>query len=99
MDFSDLLGNIFENTDDAKIKIVETIQSGEALKHFEKMIALQSGNAAVIHNVGLLPKANQTIDILSETSGYITSMNTKALGHVAALLGAGRVQKTDEIRL
>lgn len=92
-----VLGNIFESTENAKLKIHEAIQSGKALEHFEKMIKLQSGDPSIIYDINLLPKANQKINLLSDNSGYITKINTEALGHVASLLGAGRTNTTDVI--
>lgn len=92
-----VLGNIFESTENAKLKIHEAIQSGKALEHFEKMIKLQSGDPSIIYDINLLPKANQKFNLLSDNSGYITKINTEALGHVASLLGAGRTNTTDVI--
>ena len=63
------------------------------------MIAAQGGDARVIHDTGLLPKAKALVDLRASRDGFVTEMVTSDIGNAAKLLGAGREHKTDELDL
>jgi pyrimidine-nucleoside phosphorylase len=75
----------------------EMIASGEALKRFRKCIELQGGDARVIDDPSLLPKARFRVDIGSPKSGYITATRNRDFGIALAILGGGRAKKEDRI--
>ncbi len=92
-----VLGGICETDEQAREKVTAAISSGEALRRFGRMIELQGGNPAVIHDTSLLPSAEHILEVPAESSGIITGMNTEQLGMSALLLGAGRMEKSDTI--
>ena len=79
--------------------IKKSIKTGQALSKFEEFVAQQGGNAKIINNYGLLPKANSKIDIKADKNGYINSINTQLIGRASVETGAGRIKKTDSIDL
>jgi len=81
----------------AEDRVVQALESKEALHRFEAMISAQNGNAAVCNDTELLPKAQQQLTIEAEQSGYISEIITAELGIAVVLLGAGRARKDDRI--
>ncbi len=75
----------------------KAIKDGSGIRKLKEMVAAQGGNVNVIDNPLLLPTAKNKIELKSDVSGYINSMDTKSLGRAASLLGAGREEVTDTI--
>ena len=75
----------------------EAITSGAGLKKFAEMIAAQGGDARICQDTSLLPTAPIQVAVPAEKDGYISSMDTTAIGYCAQRLGAGREKKTDVI--
>ncbi len=73
------------------------IKDGSGIKKLKEMVEAQGGDTNVIDNPALLPTAKNIVELKSEASGYINSMDTKSLGRAASLLGAGREEITDVI--
>ena len=69
----------------------ECLESGKALKVFEKMCLAQSGR---LHE---LPEAKQKIDVLASKSGYLNNFNVEKIGLAGILLHAGRMKNDDII--
>lgn len=90
-----ILSKKAKNRKEAKKKLKYAIESGVGLKKFEQIIKQQGGNHEVIHNYGLLPKAKYEIEVKSDRTGYVKSIQTKEIGLACCKLGAGR-EKTDD---
>lgn len=75
----------------------ETIQNGEALQTFAKMVNAQGGNGDWILHPENFPKAQFTREVCAPTDGYITGVDTEGYGVASLLLGAGRNTKEDVI--
>lgn len=73
------------------------LDSGAALRRFEKLIELQGGDARVIDNVSVLPRARFTADVTAATSGFVSDMDCQAIGIACVVLGGGRNKKEDAI--
>jgi len=83
--------------DDAMLKLERLLESGQALDAFRQLISQQGGNAAVIDDPSLLPRAARKVEARATTSGTISSLNALEMGRAANLLGAGRYTKEDAI--
>lgn len=92
-----LLGGVYPDPDSARSALDRALSSGEALHRFACMIEHQGGNPAVVNDTSLLPRASEVIPVPAARSGYLTSLDTTALGISALLLGAGRSRKEDII--
>ncbi len=73
--------------------------SGAAKQKLADMIAAQGGDARVVDTPSLLPSAAYSVDILATRDGYITAINTEAIGRACAALGAGRQHKDETLDL
>jgi len=78
-------------------EVRNVVYDGSALKKFEAMVKRQGGDSEVVNNENILGKAEFTLDIVSDRSGYIESIKTDLLGVASMLLGAGRETKDCDI--
>ena len=93
------VGKRVNTTEEGKKLIRETISNGNALNKLKEIIEAQGGNPKVIEDFSLLPQAKFRKDVISDKSGYIKTIDTKAIGKLAQFLGAGRERKEDKIDL
>ncbi len=77
--------------------MLEALRSGAGLRKLRELISWQGGDPRVCEDVSLLPTAPLKVKVPSPGSGYVSSMDTTAIGYCAQNLGAGRKQKTDII--
>ena len=77
--------------------LLSALRTGSGLSRLKAMIAAQGGNPDCVADVTKLPQPALIKEIKVGQEGYITAMDTEALGYAAQAMGAGRVQKTDQI--
>ncbi len=92
-----VLGGKAEDTAAARAMLVDALESGAGLEKLRAMITAQGGNASCADDVMKLPQPALIREVKVGREGYITAMDTEALGYAAQAMGAGRVQKTDVI--
>ena len=92
-----VVGGKAEDTATARAMLVDALESGAGLNKLRAMITAQGGNAACVDDTAKLPQPALIKEVKVGRDGYITAMNTEALGYAAQAMGAGRVQKTDVI--
>ena len=92
-----ILAEKTDDTEEARQMLRETITSGRALEKFKALIRAQKGDDRVIDDYRLLPAATFKKEVLSPVSGYVSHMETRALGECAMQLGAGRAKKEDPL--
>ena len=83
--------------EESRARVTDAIASGKAYAKMKEWIAAQGGDTAVIDDPSLLPQAPICYEVRAKTSGYISHMDTEAVGIAASLLGAGRIEKDDPI--
>ncbi len=86
-----------DTREEAMLKLKRLLENGQALDSFRQLISRQGGNAAVIDDLSLLPRAARKVEVRSNQSGTIASLNALEIGRAANLLGAGRYTKEDAI--
>lgn len=91
------IGRRVSTLEEGKSLAETLIATGRAQEKFREMITLQGGNATVVDNPGLLPRAGYQIDIASPSSGFVTAMMVEHIGTAGVLLGGGRQKKEDAI--
>ncbi len=79
--------------DEAKEKVVRSLESGLALSKFKEWM---SAHGADLENTDF-GRAKYSLDVKAERDGYIDLMDTELVGHAATELGAGRKKKDDKI--
>jgi len=85
------------DTDEAKKRVNEAIDSGKAYEKMKQWIAYQGGDTACLEDYSLFPQASFKHEIIGNTDGYISNMNTEKIGIASVVLGAGRASKEDSI--
>ena len=78
-------------------KAETALASGAALKKLREMITAQGGDGTVTDRPDELPIAPYSLVVNAPKSGFITKIDTEAVGRVCTLLGAGRARKEDAI--
>jgi pyrimidine-nucleoside phosphorylase len=76
---------------DARALVVDNLIKGKALEKFKEMVYRQGGN---INNIDI---SKNTIDVISNKSGYVNNINALKIGKLSMALGAGRGSKEDGI--
>jgi pyrimidine-nucleoside phosphorylase len=85
-----------ETASATKEKLSRLLRSGQALEKFRQVIEAQGGDPYIVDDYSKLPRAFHQQDILSQTSGYVVSLNARMIGKASMALGAGR-EKIDSL--
>jgi pyrimidine-nucleoside phosphorylase len=75
----------------------ELIADGRGLEKFREIIRLQGGDPRVLDDVGLLPRAQHTMELASADAGYVAEIACEQVGIAGILLGGGREKKEDSV--
>lgn len=86
-----------ENINENKTKLLKNIENGKAYEKFLQLIENQGGDIGYIQNLEKLPKARYLEPIESQGQGVIQEIDSKKVGKLASILGAGREKKEDNI--
>lgn len=81
----------------ARLKVLKSISSGDALDTFTKMVERQGGNPNIVEDYSLLGKPKYSYEVRSKVSGYVQHVDSQEVGMVSSELGAGRHTKSDNI--
>ncbi|MFT8927736.1 MAG: pyrimidine-nucleoside phosphorylase [Sporolactobacillus sp.] len=81
----------------ARVRLLEVLQSGRAWDQFRRFIASQGGDLAYVDNPERLPQAARQLELLATSSGYLTKLPAASIGLAAMQLGAGRETKESMI--
>jgi thymidine phosphorylase len=85
------------NVSEAEKLVTDALYSGKAYNKMKEWIAAQGGDVKYVENPELFGKSTFEVDIISDRDGYISKMDTEAIGVAACILGAGRTNKDDKI--
>ena len=83
--------------EEGKQKMAQAIADGAGLKKLKEMIAAQGGDPSVCDDVTRLPQAKVVREVKCGKAGWVTKMDTMALGLAAQAMGAGRMKVDDEL--
>ena len=92
-----VLGGKAETAEAGKQMMKQAIDSGAGLAKLKQMIAAQGGDPSVCDDVKRLPQAKVVREVKCGASGWVTKMDTMALGLAAQAMGAGRMKADDEL--
>ena len=87
------------DTESARAKLLETVESGAALKKLAEMVEAQDGSAADVYDPSRLPLAPVQIEVPSERAGYLSHIEAEKVGLISMHLGGGRATKESDIDL
>ena len=74
----------------------DAISDGSAFEKFSRMISAHGGSIESLDNPHIL-HPSFCKQVLAESVGYITAMNTLELGRAVVQMGGGRLQKNDRL--
>lgn len=77
--------------EDAYKLVIENLYNGKAYQKFQELVSYQNGN------LNQIKISNKVISVKSKEEGYIEKINALQLGEYARILGAGRLNKEDNI--
>ena len=92
-----IASGIADSVEEGKAKMMAALESGAGLAKLKEMIAAQGGDDRVCDEIAYLPHAAYKISVPSPCEGFVSKMDTTAIGYCAQSLGAGRQKKTDVI--
>lgn len=87
------------DTDSARVRLRETVESGAALEKMREMVIAQGGDPEYVDDPKRLAVAEFSESIYAPRSGYVASVDAMTLGRAAMSMGAGRQRKEDTIDL
>jgi thymidine phosphorylase len=73
------------------------ISSGKVLERFRQMVELHGGDTRVLDDPKRLPQTQDSMQVLSRSAGYISSMQCEHIGTACVILGGGRERKEDSV--
>jgi pyrimidine-nucleoside phosphorylase len=86
------------NLDVARQLVESKIASGEALERFRKNLGCQNGDQSVCDDPEkLLDGGIEKYEITAGRPGYVSSIDTHAIGNALSEIGGGRVKADDDI--
>jgi pyrimidine-nucleoside phosphorylase len=85
--------------EEAREMLITNIENGQALDRLRAMITSQGGNALVVDDYSLFPKAPIETKVLAPMSGSVSHLEAIQIGNAAMILGAGRPTKESTIDL
>lgn len=86
-----------DDIEENKNIILQNIENGKAYEKFLQLVENQGGDISYILNTEKFEKARYILPVLSEQEGYVEELNSKTVGIVSVELGAGRINKEDDI--
>lgn len=92
-----VMAGVTKNVAEAKNILQKKLRTGEALKKFTEMIAVQGGDPKVCEDLDRLPRARHTRPIVAQQSGYVESIACDQIGYAVIALGGGRQVSGDTI--
>jgi pyrimidine-nucleoside phosphorylase len=91
-----VLGGKASTPQQARELLQRAVDDGSALRKLKEIVQAQGGDPRAIDDDSRLPQARATADVASPGNGFVTGIETEAVGLAAVALGAGR-QKVDSV--
>jgi len=93
-----VLCGVAKTISDSKFQISNSLESGAALEKFRRNIELQGGDPIVCDQPEILLDENLIkAEIKAETSGFVSKINTLAIGECVSVIGGGRIKVEDNV--
>lgn len=93
-----LSGQLARDETEARAKLNAVLDNGRAAECFGRMVAAQKGPTDFVERYdSYLPKATLSKAVMADRTGFVSAMDTRALGMAVVSLGGGRRQASDSI--
>ena len=91
-------GSLAANETEARTKLQAVLDNGKAVEIFARMVAAQQGPADFIEKLdSYLPAPMLSKAVYADRSGFVSAMDTRALGMAVVSMGGGRRRASDSI--
>lgn len=92
------LGGLAASISEGRSMVSDTLASGRAAEKFASMVFAQGGPADLLERAAdYLPDAPIVRPVVAQSEGYVSAVNTTAVGNVVVSLGGGRQRAEDVI--
>jgi pyrimidine-nucleoside phosphorylase len=92
-----VLGGKAEDVAQARVLLHQVIKDGSAETKLCELVKAQGGDPAAIRDLSRLPRAKHTGTVKASRAGFVTGIDSEAIGLAAMTLGAGREKSSDLI--
>ncbi len=92
-----VLSGIAREPHEAEARLERALDTGEAVRRAERWVQAQGGDPRVVSEPERLPRAATETTALAPRSGFVTSIDARALGNLLVCMGGGRERKEDAI--
>ncbi len=93
-----VIGKLADDKDDAWMKVNDALNSGRAAEKFQEMVSALSGPNDFLEKYDeYLPLAPVVRHVMPVETGYVTGLNTRALGVGIVEIGGGRSVPSDDV--
>ena len=93
-----IMSEIVDSVDEAKLKILNSVESGDALEKFRENLELQNGDPKICDNPEiLLNKDLIEFVIKADKTGFVGEIETDEIGKAISEIGGGRMKAEDSI--
>ncbi|MGH8129649.1 MAG: thymidine phosphorylase, partial [Steroidobacteraceae bacterium] len=93
-----VLGQLAKDAQAARAALMKALASGAAAERFVRMVSSLGGPSDLMENPDVhLAKASLVLDVPASQSGFVTAIDTRALGFVVVALGGGRTAPDQSI--
>lgn len=91
-------GKLAKDDAEARAKLQAVLDNGKAAEIFGRMVAAQKGPTDFVENYAkYLPTAMLSKAVYADGEGFVSAMDTRALGMAVVSMGGGRRQASDTI--
>jgi pyrimidine-nucleoside phosphorylase/thymidine phosphorylase len=92
-----VLGRVTPDRAAARARVERAIADGSGLAKLEEIVTAQGGDPAAIRDPSRLPRAPHRRDVPAPATGFVTALDTEAIGLASVALGAGRARVEDRV--
>jgi pyrimidine-nucleoside phosphorylase len=92
-----VIGRAARSLDRAREVLSRSLDNGKGLETFRRMVEVQGGDTPAVDHPERLPHTRGKVPVPSPEAGYVSAIDTRAIGLVASSLGAGRQALGDPI--
>lgn len=93
-----LSGKLAASEEEARSRLLQVLDNGQAAEVFARMVAAQGGPADFIErHDAYLPQPTLSKAVYADRPGIVSSMDTRALGMAVVSMGGGRQRASDSI--
>lgn len=86
-----------EDLEKNKEEILENINNGKAFEKFKEMVKNQGGDISYLEDTNKFEKSKHILAVVANKSGYVQEIDAEEIGKLSCYLGAGRINKEDNI--